>query len=265
MYGKFGYFAIWLPTVGLKLGDIGVIKGGLKIWGHEVTKSNEFVRMTTLEKKGIDFEIRSDNTPGNFEYSSAKNTTFKVEGSAPLKGWTLAKADAGAVIEFGDEAGVVFKANNVLNPSIEDKTALGEEILKRYDKREWNEDWVIITELCQVNSATIIISSGGGGKIELKANGQINAGNINIADVNANFQTVYSKNIHTRIIAEEGLTPLFKVQGIKYKGIIIGKPTFEAISKLGLSSRTREMPKKVERVKVPIFENIDFIREEDSQ
>jgi hypothetical protein len=100
---------------------------------------------------------------------------------------------------------------------------------------------VIITELCQVNSATIIISSGCGGKIELKANGQINAGNITIADVNANFKIVHEEKIDMAFIAKEGITPLFKVQGIKKNWIKNREHTFESFLNAGLSSQTREM------------------------
>ena len=146
-------------------------------------------------------------------------------------------------------------------PSIEDPNALGKEILKRYNKGEWEEDWVVITEVAQSNSATIIISSGKGGKIELKATGKINAANIDIADVNANFQIAYSKNIHTKITAQEGLTPLFKAQGIKK--IIIGAPTFKGLYYIGGESPTSEIPEKIEK-EVPVFGNIDFIREDDS-
>jgi len=257
MHNKMGYFATWLPTVDLKLGDIGIMKGGI------IRRGNEFERKSTLKKQGINFEIRPDKTPGNLEYLSAENATiaFKVEGSLPPEGCTLTKADAGAIIEFGDKAGVVFKANKVLNPSIEDPNALGKEILKRYNKGEWEEDWVVITEVAQSNSATIIISSGKGGKIELKATGKINAANIDIADVNANFQIAYSKNIHTKITAQEGLTPLFKAQGIKK--IIIGAPTFKGLYYIGGESPTSEIPEKIEK-EVPVFGNIDFIREDDS-
>lgn len=266
MNSKFGYFATWIPTTDLKLGDIGVIKGGIEIpLIGKITKGNEFTRVSSLEEQGIKFKIRRDTTPGNLEYSSAGNVTIKakVSGSLAPEGSVLSaltEADAGVLIEFGDESGVVFKANKVLNPSIENLDALGKEILKRYNNGEWDENWVVITELAQAESATIIISSGGGGKIELKATGEIKPNNIDIADANANFKVVYGKNIHTQVIAQKGLTPLFKVQGIKKKWIVMGESMFK-----GQSLTLEKVPKKVKMMKVPVFENINFVRENDSQ
>lgn len=267
MNSKFGYFATWIPTKDLKLGDIGVIKGGI----GKITKGNEFTRESSLEEQGIKFKIRRDTTPGNLEYSSAENVTIKakVSGNLAPEGSVLSvltEADAGVLIEFGDKSGVVFKANKVLNPSIENLYTLGKEILERYNNGKWDEDWVVITELAQAESATIIISSEGGGKIELKTTGEIKPNNIDIADANANFQIVYGKNIHTQVIAQKGLTPLFKVHGIKKKWIIMGEPTVSVLSKAGWNPLTlEEVPEKVKMVKVPVFGNINFVREDDSQ
>jgi hypothetical protein len=64
MYGKFKYFATWLPINDLKLGDIGVIKGGVKIGALKVTKPNEFERVSTLEKKKSILKLDPVTLPG---------------------------------------------------------------------------------------------------------------------------------------------------------------------------------------------------------
>ncbi len=245
IYKGLGYFATWSPGVTLKLGDIGVMDG------------NKFERESSLKEKGIEFEVREDDTPMNLQYSSAGNVVISLKAAGnlpPVAGCTLTKADAGAIIEFKNTSGVVFKANKILNPCIEDTHTLGKEIMRRYERREWEKEWKVITELAQAGSATIIISQGKGGKIELKAEGQINAANIDIADTDAKFHATHIENIHTQIIAKKGITPLFKVKGIKKKWIFLGSHVFKTIQSTTTHS-IRDRPKLVE---VPVFGDIDF-------
>jgi hypothetical protein len=46
----------------------------------------------------------------------------------------------------------------------------------------------------------------------LKANANIKAAALNIASAQFQFSVAYEKYISTKIIAEKGLTPLFKVR-----------------------------------------------------
>lgn len=50
MKKKFGYYATWNPGVPLKLGDIGTFS------------DNVFTRLSNLTDRGIEFEIRPDET-----------------------------------------------------------------------------------------------------------------------------------------------------------------------------------------------------------
>lgn len=205
MKRKFGYYATWNPGAPLKLGDIGTFE------------QNVFTKISDLESLEITFGIRPDLAKTHLEHNSQGSVTLttKLSGTVAPPGSVLVDADAGIIAEFGKENSILFKANNTTTPSIKDTIKLGNEILELYKKGKWNKNWVIITEVVEAESATIIISNAINGKIELKANANIDAPMIDIADGKFNFSQQFTRGLETKIISAEGLTPLFKVMGLK--------------------------------------------------
>jgi len=218
MKENFGYYAAWNPGVPLQLGDIGTLDG------------NVFTRIGSLSDQNISFEKRPDPTKINLEYNSHGNVTLttKLEGAIAPVGSILKDTDAGIVVEFGKENSTLFKANNTTSPSIKDQIKLGDEVLKLYRDGKWDKHWMVITELVEAESATIIISNNSNAKIELKANANISASAIDIADAKFGFSTQISHGLETSIISKEGLTPLFKVMGIRLR--FLAAPIFKAAS-----------------------------------
>ncbi len=214
MKRKFGYYATWNPGVPLKLGDVGTFR------------RNVFTRISDLESFAIQFEIRPDITKTPLEYMSKGSValTTKLSGNIAPQGSVLANADAGVIVDFSSENATLFKANNTTSPSIRDTVKLGEEIINLYREGKWNKDWVVVTELIEAESATIIISNSAGGKLELKVNANIDAPYFDIADGKFNFSPSFSSGLETRIISGEGLTPLFKIMGMKSRLFL--KPVF---------------------------------------
>lgn len=205
MKKKFGYYATWNPGVPLKLGDIGTLN------------DNVFTRLSNLSDRGIEFEIREDLTKTPLEHSSegSVSVTTKLSGTVAPQGSVLTNLDAGIIVEFSKENSTLFKANNTTSPSIKDAIKLEEQVLDLYRKGKWNKNWAIVTELVEAENATVIISNNSNSKIELKANANIDAPTFDIADAEFKFSTQFSKGLETKIISAEGLTPLFKVMGMK--------------------------------------------------
>lgn len=203
---KFGYYATWQPGKPLALGDIGVFT------------DNVFTRLRGLNDVGIsDWETLIDPSAEDIEYNSSGNVTVttKLSGTISPQGISLANADAGLVVEFGNENSILFKANQTKTPSIKDIVKLGEQILKLYTEGKWDKKWVVVTELVTAESVAILISNQRNSKIELKANANIDTINIDIADAKFQFSAIFSRGIETKIIGQAGLTPLFKIMGIK--------------------------------------------------
>lgn len=216
MEKKFGYYATWNPGVNLSLGDVGTFK------------DNAFTRISDLKSFGIDFEINKDLSKTDLEYNSkgSVSTTTKLSGTAAPQGSVLTDLDLGIIVEFSKENSILFKANGTVTPNIKDTVKIGNQVLDLYKEGKWNKQWVIITELVEADSATIIISNSSNAKIELKANANIDALDIDIADAKFEFSGQFSRGLETKIIAKEGLNPLFKVMGLKTR--IFLPPIFKA-------------------------------------
>ncbi len=202
---QFDYFATWLPGTPIALGDIGVFR------------KNQFTKISNLSDFGIKFEIEPDETKSDIEHSSkgAVSITTKASGATAPQGSTLGNVDAGITVEFSKENAILFKANGTTSPSIKDQISLGQKILTLYKEGKWDKDWAIITEIVNAESATILISNSSKGKIELKAKGKIEAAKLDIADAKLHFELTFSKDLSTKIIAKESLTPLFKASKVK--------------------------------------------------
>lgn len=234
LYKQFRYLATWLPGTPLALGDIGVLR------------QKEFTKIGNLSDHGITFDIESDPTPADLDYTSKSSVSIatKLSGSATPEGSSLSEIDAGISVNFSKENSILFQAKNTKTPTIKDQIHLGEEILRLYKNGKWNKDWVVITELVTSESASILISGSKESKIDLKVKGEIGNRQIDIADADLDFELSFSKDMSTKIVAQEGLTPLFKVSKIRSRFIL--PPVF---TERGLKAIDFASPNMVENKK----------------
>jgi len=214
MHKRFGYLATWIPTVILRLGDVGFIRG------------HEYTRVTTLKEEKIDFDTRSDKNASDLQYLSSDSVSIQVKGKSDLPGTiaTLGEATAGITIEFQRANAILFQASGCHSSTILNQDKLARQILERYEKGDWPSEYFIITEIVKAESATIFISSGAGGRVELIAQGNVGIDQFKLADLDAGLNVARSSNISTTVVAQASLTPLFKAYGIKRR--LLRKPVF---------------------------------------
>lgn len=224
LYRQFRYYASWLPGTPLSLGDIGILQG------------KEFVKKTNLNNLNLDFEILEDSTPSQISHYSKGGVSIsaKIAGTAPVLGSILSEAEAGISVSFNSENSVLFKANGTYNHTIKDQAKLAESILSLYAKGKWDKDYLVITELVEADSSTIIISNSKDAKIELTANANVNLGQLDIANADIGLSPKISKDLYTEIVANKGLTPLFKLSKVQTK--IFQEPIFEATKMRGMKN-----------------------------
>lgn len=210
LHKKFGYYATWLPGKRIKIGDVGVLY------------KNVFERETSLKNLGIDFKVIKDKTKMDLDYRSegSVNISPKISGQAPVAGSKLANIDAGITVEFTKSKSIAFQASGVLLHQIEDLMPVKKEVFKLYATKEWEKNWVIVTELAVADSATILISSASSTTIDIKAKSDIGMEQLKIANADAGLHLMNSMGLETKIMAESELNPLFKVVGIKSKKIV---------------------------------------------
>lgn len=245
MKRKFGYFATWNPGLPLELGDIGIMK------------NNIFNKISNIKNFNITFEIVQDSTTMDLEHFSKGSVEIatKLAGKIPPAGSVLTTLEAGVIVEFNKEKSTLFKANNTTTNSIDDGIKLGNEILKLYKQGKWNKKWVVINELIKAENSTIIISNASNGKIELKANANVDLPNIDIADASFDFTTQFSRGLETKFITTNNLTPLFKIMGIKTK-FLSTNPDFEPVAINPLDLITPESAKGIDKDKL-VFEALN--------
>jgi hypothetical protein len=194
------YSATWLPNIRISLGDVGTLENHL------------FHPQGNLSDFGIPFDKYESTGEAEFQFTSkdAVSVEAKLKGQAPLIGSAIAQADAGVTIKFGRENAVLFRATVCTSSRIKDIRALSKAIKDKHTEGQWDRKLVVVTQVISAKGTTVIISHGQNSQIDLSAKGNIGTGNINLADIGADFNIVRESYIATRIVAEPNLTPLFE-------------------------------------------------------
>jgi hypothetical protein len=205
LFNRFHYLATWLPTVPLRLGDVGVLN------------SSEFQRMTTLHELGIQFKVRDGANTSDLEYYSkgAVTVRFRTAGEAQEPESDFGHLGAGVSIEFKRENAFFFRAAKCRISSIEDQETIGIEIMDRYKNDKWDKNYYVVTEIVESGGATILIANQKNARVDLIMKGNLASTYFDLADVNLDFKVAFVKDIHTRIITETSLTPLFRARSVK--------------------------------------------------
>jgi len=184
----------------MSIGDIGVVNRG------------QFHHRTSLQKLGISFDTKESPHTDDLEYTSSEGVkiTYKMAGEAPIAGSKLAQAEAGVAMEFSRGESMYFRLKGVHTTMIDDIRALEQAIRQRKTSGDWENQWVIVTEVKRADSATIFLSSSANGQIELRASGKVNAADIDLADTDLGLQISRRSDMGLAILAKKGITPLFK-------------------------------------------------------
>lgn len=136
--------------------------------------------------------------------------TAKIAGHPVPKGCNfLGEADAGIVLDFKRENSIYFNVKGSRRYEIDRQIDLRNKIIKMFEDNDWKEEWVVVTEIVKVDSATILISSNKKTHVEFKAKESSTIGNMDIESEASN-----AKDMHIKLIAEKTITPLFKLMGI---------------------------------------------------
>jgi hypothetical protein len=130
------------------------------------------------------------------------------------------KAKAGAVVVFSTSGAFVFQ---LLGPSvqwIDDGVRLSEQILakfrsKKEDRREWREDWCVITEVVRADKVTVLIANSKSAKLELEATGLVPTGPVPLAAAGVKLSVQKQVGEVTSVLAEANVAPLFRLVRVR--------------------------------------------------
>lgn len=207
---ELNYRATWIPGAPMKLGDVGTIEDGV------------FNRHTDLETLGIPYASTTKDRPSeefSFESEDVRSIVVKAAGELNETFEAIAEAKAGIRVEFAKERAVVLKVKNPRVQSIDNIAALDDALLDavlpsrdskgRSVPRRWKDrDWVVVTEVVDVDVATILCSTGTNAAIELEAETAV--GPDGLVDVEAGLEQKLVRSVGVKDIARKGSTPLYR-------------------------------------------------------
>ncbi len=203
--------ATWTPGVPLRLGLIGEIDDGV------------FVPTTSLDTFGIKFgEDALDDSGESLSYASAGavNFTFKAAGETSTALPNLPPTKAGLGINFSKEEATIFRADGLRHASIADEIALRHDVASLVKNALWDRDGAIITSIVHAGSTTALVSRSSGAGLEFEIGADVSAGGIELLTASSELKTVSSREMQLSIVAEPGLTPLFRAKRVRRKWFV---------------------------------------------
>jgi hypothetical protein len=220
---KSGYRATWNPNVKLEIGMIG-----------KIDKTGVFNVYTTLEKEGIPVEVQSAGSTVDLDYTSTKSVSIssKLKGDAPVAGSGLSNLSAGFSVDFTSDNGVVFQSTGNRTFQLINLEEIEGQVLAKYKKGDWVKDYLIITQLVQADTATIIISNSSNVHLDLQATGEISAAALKLTNASLGLTVVKQQGSSMHYLAEKGLTPLYRVMGVHHPLWWWGEDTFDTKGEL---------------------------------
>jgi hypothetical protein len=202
-----GYGATWTPGTPLRLGTVGTFRNGV------------LLPLSHLDSLGIEFETESDPSPTTYTHMSEGDVSlsFKASGETDDAFQALAKAEAGAAVSFARGNAVLFSAGGCSETRVADVPGLEADLIRAAREGRWKPKWAVVTHLVEAESATIMLSTERGSRVELRAGGTVGQGPLDLADLSGGVSLASAGSLSQMIVAESGLTPLFHAYGIKRK------------------------------------------------
>lgn len=194
-------YAAWPPNAPLRLGDFGYVRDGV------------FDRKSNLVTFGMHWKARKGDGEASYSLTSASGTQVRLLARGELEPGGVPVAKARAEVSFAAADAVFFNAAGCTVGEVEDQIALGREILSLFGRRQWNDDWYVVTRIVQAESSTIATAQSAGASIRLEARGD--EPQIDLANAGAKLVAASRTGVRNVIVSEEGLTPLIGLSRVR--------------------------------------------------
>jgi hypothetical protein len=207
---EFDYLSAWLPNAHIELGDVGNL--------HR----DRFERLSSLADLGLRFGVRDRDRGVDLDYSSADSVGVTVQAG----GEVMPQASAHITVSFDRQHGMVFQAKSCRITEIADRQELGRQVLELARAGQWPTNQVVVTEVISTGPAVVIIARQRGARIDLATDLIGLATPLPLASASAALNIVSAKGIGVKVIAPDGLTPLFRASGVRRR--LLGGETFKS-------------------------------------
>lgn len=211
MHGNLGFYATWLPTDPVDVGDVGVLEGG------------RFRRVTTLKELGIRAKV--DTVPGQADMQYTSNQGVKIAVSAGAGMASVAQVEV--AVAFSGEGAFLFHASGLQLRRLENRLTTGEKLLELHQLGTWQKDWLIIESVHTAKRTTVILSQSQSAKLVLAAQSSLPIAALSLADPKAKFEVASSLGKVFQIVGADDLTPMYACLRIKQPWL--GSPTIQPV------------------------------------
>ena len=203
----------WPPSDVVAVGAVGVVENG------------RFQRLDTLESFRVPFEVDEGRRSYSFDHQSDEGVTVitKLRGRAaePITG--LGEADLGFRVEFSKSGALLLsvRKSHELHMTEQIRIQAALEDLSR--KKLWRKNWLLITDVLESESATVLVAGSAKASISLLATGSVQVEQLHLAGIEAGLKRVSTTDIATEVIAEAGFPLAYRA--IRVKRSVTGKRT----------------------------------------
>jgi len=203
---QYNYLATWYPSIKLTLGDIGTFN-----------RQRIFVPLSEIAKQGLELSCQYSPATTDFSHQSATDFDYhlKLAGESDVFTPHLPSASAGIGMRFRGEGVLFFQLGGVTNERVSDQITLARNLLQLAKNREWERDWVVVTEVIRAQAAVILVSDSDSGTAELTVDADISALGLKALTAGGAVSLMHSQSLDTKITGAGDLTPLFRAVRIK--------------------------------------------------
>lgn len=190
------YYATWLPTVPVKLGDYGKMDGKI------------FIRQGNIKTDfGVDFTVEADTDSGDFEYKSSG--TNAVNANA---GGTAGLVKALLTITFSNQYDVFFVAASCLADQMNNVPSVVEQLTPQFKAKKM-KGYMVVTQVVKAGTSTIAVSSDKGSQLVIEASSP-EIPSVDLKAPQGQFSVKSEQNISFKVVAKGGLIPLFQLEEV---------------------------------------------------
>lgn len=190
------YYATWLPSIPIKVGDYGRMDGKI------------FIRQGNIKTDfDINFTIEADQQADDNEYKS--NGTNEVKVGAGVDGLVKAVLK----INFTNASEVYFVAANCLADSMNNVPGVLEQLKPKFKEKNM-KNYRIVTQVIKAGVTTIAVSSNKNSELVIEASSSA-VPTVDIKDPQANVGVKSEKTIGFKVVAKGGLNPLVQLEEVK--------------------------------------------------
>jgi adenosyl cobinamide kinase/adenosyl cobinamide phosphate guanylyltransferase len=217
IHDQLGYGVSWAPSSLRELGEVGEIEDGV------------FVSAGNVSEIGIAYQASVAPAPeADWLYQSRGSTeiSLKAAGATDAAFQHVATAQAGARIAFSREYAVVLAMHEARIKTLANKMAFSEALLKKYVDKELEPKQIVLVEVVETLSTTLLVSTARNAEAELTADADL-GGIAKIGDVSAGLGIAYARAMGVQLVATTGVTPLYRATGLK-RSFFTGNARLEA-------------------------------------